>query len=372
MKLLPFEEVIQDASGGNAKVQKGDYLAAGVYPIVDQGQDFIGGFSNDQNDLVKGGGPWIVFGDHTRALKFIETPFCMGADGVKVLRLKQEGAADLKYIFRFLQHSNIPSAGYSRHYKFLKRLEIPLPPLDEQKRIAAILDKADALRAKRRQAIALLDSLTQSIFLEMFGDPVSNPKGWEVSPLSENADFISGGTPSKSSPSYWTGLIPWVSPKDMKSVVIADAIDHISESAVQQSAVKLVPEDTILIVVRGMILAHSVPIAILSRPAAFNQDIKGVRFHSHVEPHYGLWNLLSLRSHILKEVASAAHGTKRIDMDIISKLPVLRAPVSMQKAFKERCEHIIRNIGLMREAETKTAENFENLQSALFSSGAIE
>lgn len=371
MRVLPFEEVIQDASGGNAKVQRGDYLTAGAYPIVDQGQEFIGGFSNDQGDLVKGEGPWIVFGDHTRALKFIETPFCIGADGVKVLRLKQEGAADLKYIFHFLQHSNIPSAGYSRHYKFLKRLEIPLPPLDEQKRIAAILDKAVALRAKRRQAIALLDSLTQSIFLEMFGDPVKNPKGWDVLPLSEIAEFISGGTPSKSSPSYWTGLIPWVSPKDMKSVVIADAIDHISESAVRQSAVKLVPEDTILIVVRGMILAHSLPIAVLSRPAAFNQDIKGIRFHSHVEPYYGLWNLLSLRSHILREVASAAHGTKRIDMGVISKIPVLLAPIPMQKAFKERCECVMRNKWLLQEAKQKTDENFEVLQSALFSSGAI-
>jgi type I restriction enzyme S subunit len=201
VKVLPFEEVIQDASGGNAKVQKSDYLTAGVYPIVDQGQEFIGGFSNEQNDLVKGEGPWIVFGDHTRALKFIETPFCMGADGVKVLRLKQEGAADLKYIFHFLQHVNIPSAGYSRHYKFLKRLEIPLPPLDEQKRIAAILDKADALRAKRRQAISLLDSLTQSIFLEMFGDPVSNPKGWPMAalgPLQEvGPNFGSMQPPSK-------------------------------------------------------------------------------------------------------------------------------------------------------------------------------
>ncbi len=192
MNVLPFEEVIQDASGGNIKVQKGDYLTSGKYPIVDQGQQFIGGFSNDRSDLVKGEGPWIVFGDHTRALKFIETPFCMGADGVKVLRLKREGSADLKYIFHFLQHSNIPSAGYSRHYKFLKRLEIPLPPLDKQKRIATILDKADQLRQKRRQAIALLDSLTRSIFLEMFGDPVSNPKGLQMKSLGELIKVSSG------------------------------------------------------------------------------------------------------------------------------------------------------------------------------------
>jgi type I restriction enzyme, S subunit len=76
----------------------------------------------------------------------------------------------------------------------LATLEIPLPPLDEQKRIAAILDKADQLRQKRRQAIALLDSLTQSIFLEMFGDPVTNPKGWHVLPLAEFESFLTSGS----------------------------------------------------------------------------------------------------------------------------------------------------------------------------------
>ena len=169
MSLRNFEEVIRDASGGNSKVQKGEYLSSGLYPIIDQGQEFIGGFTNDPSNLVKGEGPWIVFGDHTRALKFVDFPFCLGADGVKVLQLLRPLEADLKYVCHFLQFANIPSAGYSRHYKFLKRLQILLPPLDEQKRIAAILDKADQLRQKRRQAIALLDSLTQSIFLEMFG-----------------------------------------------------------------------------------------------------------------------------------------------------------------------------------------------------------
>ena len=76
----------------------------------------------------------------------------------------------------------------------LKSLEIPLPPLDEQKRIAAILDKADQLRQKRRQAIAFLDNLTQSIFLEMFGDPVSNPKGWPVKELTDFEQFLTSGS----------------------------------------------------------------------------------------------------------------------------------------------------------------------------------
>ncbi len=203
MNLSEFEEVVRDASGGNAKIQKGDYLPFGHYPIIDQGQGFIGGYSNEASNLVNGQGPWIVFGDHTRALKFVDFPFCMGADGVKVLQLRHPTKADLKYVCHFLQFANIPSAGYSRHYKFLKRLEIPLPPLHEQKRIAAILDKVHQLRQKRHQAIAQLDSLTQSIFVEMFGDLRKNDMNWPTQSLDDLSKRITVGIVVKPA-SYYT------------------------------------------------------------------------------------------------------------------------------------------------------------------------
>ena len=107
----------------------------------------------------------------------------MGADGVKVLRPKLE--ADLKYLYHYLRQVHLPDGGYDRHFKYLKRCEILIPPLPEQRRIAAILDQADALRAKRREALAQLDRLAQSVFVEMFGDPVSNPQAWPRKPLVE-------------------------------------------------------------------------------------------------------------------------------------------------------------------------------------------
>ncbi|WP_162150334.1 restriction endonuclease subunit S [Asticcacaulis sp. AC460] len=100
--------------------------------------------------------------------------------------------ADTAYVYRALE-AKVPEliamatggAQPNISQDKIRKLKIPLPPLDEQKRIAAILDKADQLRQKRRQAIALLDSLTQSIFLEMFGDPIANPYGWPAKPLDE-------------------------------------------------------------------------------------------------------------------------------------------------------------------------------------------
>ena len=105
----------------------------------------------------------------------------MGADGTNFVGAAQGRRAFFHEIrlYYALTGREIPAAGYSQDTtKFLKETQIPLPPLPEQRRIAEILDKADALRAKRRAALAQLDTLTQSIFLDMFGDPATNPKGW--------------------------------------------------------------------------------------------------------------------------------------------------------------------------------------------------
>ena len=183
-EILPFDHVISDATAGNNKVQKANYSDNGKFPIVDQGQNLFGGFTDDEQLTVKNPLPSIIFGDHTRIFKFIETKFCLGADGVKILEPKL--AINKKFLFYYLSSLPIPSLGYSRHYKVLKEFNILLPPLPEQTRIAAILDQADKIRQKRRRAAALADEFLRSVFLEMFGDPVSNPKGWEVEKLGKN------------------------------------------------------------------------------------------------------------------------------------------------------------------------------------------
>lgn len=185
---LPFEDVFADESGGNIKTPQSEYLQDGRFPVVDQGKALIAGYVNDPERICGGGRPAIVFGDHTRCVKFVDHPFCMGADGVKVLRPKVD--ADLKYLYYYLKQVRLPDAGYDRHFKYLKRTEVVLLPLSEQRRIVAILDKADVLRTKRREALAYLDRLAQSVFLEMFGDPIENPKGFPVKKLIELVDPV--------------------------------------------------------------------------------------------------------------------------------------------------------------------------------------
>ena len=189
-KIVPFNEAFQDKTGGQTKIQRKDYLENGEIPIIDQGQDLIGGYTNENHSICKINLPCIIFGDHTKIFKFITQPFALGADGVKVLYHADN--INSKFAYYFLKTLDLPDVGYSRHFRFLKRTFFPIPPIAEQKRIAAILDKADRVRRKRKEAIRLTEELLRSVFLEMFGDPVTNPKGWEIKPLEEIADLLTG------------------------------------------------------------------------------------------------------------------------------------------------------------------------------------
>jgi type I restriction enzyme S subunit len=202
-KVLDFTDVISDISGGNKKFLKSDFLEEGKIPVVDQGKDLIAGYVNEESAIVKGMPPYIVFGDHTRILKFIDFPFVMGADGTKVLKVKKLDLNSERYLFHYLKSLSIPETGYNRHYKYLKAIKIPLPTLPQQQKIANILDASDDLRQKDKAILAKYDELTQALFLDMFGDPVSNPKGWKVKKGKEYCIKISVGVVIKPA-SYYT------------------------------------------------------------------------------------------------------------------------------------------------------------------------
>jgi type I restriction enzyme, S subunit len=201
---VSFVDAVKDDTGGNSKIKSSDYLRSGELPVIDQGQSHIGGFVNDIRLKCTADLPVVIFGDHTKALKFVTEPFALGADGVKVLSAKE--GWDPKFLYHYLKAARLPdSAGYSRHFKFLKEVKIPVLPLEEQRRIAAILDKADAIRRKREEALRLADEFLRSTFLEMFGDPVVNPKGFPECPLEEIAE-IQVGYPFASSQYTSTGI----------------------------------------------------------------------------------------------------------------------------------------------------------------------
>ena len=287
-----------------------------------------------------------------------------------ILARPKNNVLDSRYLMHYLRSEyaqkellkrQVGSAQSVVNTSVLKSWKIPLPPLTEQKRIAAILDKADTIRRKRQQAIQLADDFLRAVFLDMFGDPVTNPKGWTSMPLGEVATFTSGGTPMKKRADYWNGEFPWVSPKDMKKRIIIDAIDHISEIVFEETPLKRIARKAVLLVVRGMILAHTVPIAITGREVAINQDMKAIVPKGDLQPEFLLWALLTQHDFILSKVSNAAHGTCRLEMSDIQSLPIPMADNELRKKFVE----INNKFAQFKNTQVDTVQNADVLFNSL-------
>ena len=182
-----FTDIFEDVTKQGRKIPTSDYHEIGAHPIIDQGQNAIAGYT-DETDGLFTDVPAIIFGDHTRVLKYVDTPCFLGADGVKLLKAKIANS-NYKYLYYVLSNANIPNTGYNRHFKWLKEVDIPLPNADEQQKIVDTLDKVSELIALRKEQLAKLDRLVKSRFIELFGDLKSNPHNWQYKNLLDVADI---------------------------------------------------------------------------------------------------------------------------------------------------------------------------------------
>ena len=158
------------------------------------------------------------------------------------------------------------------------------------------------------------------------------PDGWSSCPLGQAGQWVSGGTPSLKNPTYWSGDIPWVSPKDMKAVRLWDAIDHISYEAVSNGA-KVLPAGTILLVVRGMILAHSFPVARAERPLSTNQDVKALSTREDLDSNFVLYWLIANGQRLRGLTTESSHGTKRLPTEALFEEEIAYPPLPEQRAI---------------------------------------
>ena len=136
-----FTDVIEDCSRYGTKIPTDDYLPTGRFPIVDQGQEYICGYRNEETGLYENI-PVIIFGDHTRCFKYVDFPFFMGADGVKVLKVKRSDV-NYRFLIEELRIAPIPNMGYNRHFRWLKEFNIYLPPLTMQNHFSDIVEQSD-------------------------------------------------------------------------------------------------------------------------------------------------------------------------------------------------------------------------------------
>lgn len=186
-----FEEIFEDKTKCGTKIKTERYKKCGVHPIIDQGQELVAGYTDCEEGLFEDV-PVIIFGDHTRIIKYVDKPFFLGADGVKVLRSKYKDA-NYRYLYYALKNAKIPDTGYNRHFKWLKNVEIKYLDAEKQSEIVEILDKVSSIINRKRQEVNLLDNLIKSRFVELFGDPKSNPMKWRRMTLKQAGIRLSDG-----------------------------------------------------------------------------------------------------------------------------------------------------------------------------------
>lgn len=216
-------------------------------------------------------------------------------------------------------------------------LPVPLPPLSEQRRIVEILDRADALRAKRRAALALLDTLTQSIFLDMFGDPVNNPRGWPTRPVEEVADVVTGNTPSRARPEYYGDELDWIKSDNIlfEDYYVTAASERLSAAGVAVG--RTAPAGSILVVCIAGSPASIGRSAMTNKTVAFNQQINALIPRTG-NPHFLLGQLRANQR--LVQSASTASMKGMVSKSKLEALRVIWPPVSEQDRFAKAIDTV--------------------------------
>ena len=251
------------------------------------------------------------------------------------------------------------------YFKNYENIEIPLPPLEEQKRIADILDKASNLIDLRKQQLEKMNLLIKSKFIDMFGDPVTNPKGWQVQRIEELCEAIfGGGTPSKSHAEYYDGDIPWVTSKDMKSILISDSIDHINDKAVLNSSAKYIPKQSLLMVIRSGILKHTLPLGINTRVVTINQDMKAFIPNANINVWFMFYTFKMHEKSLLNNVRAVT--ADNIEFSIIRNLMVPVPSLELQNQFAEFVEQVEKQKVVMQQSLEKMEMNYKALMQEYF------
>jgi type I restriction enzyme S subunit len=287
-------------------------------------------------------------------------------------------------LFRKFGESEMYGAGGQKRVPedFFKDFRAALPSIGEQEAIARFLDfktaQIDALIAKKQ---ALLDKLAEkrtaliSHAVTKGLDPSvpmkdsgvewlgKIPANWETKRLRFLTTMAGGMTPSTGAPEYWNGDIPWITPKDMKRDALDASIDMLTDKAVAETGIRLHESGRVLIVVRGMILAHTFPVAINTVPATMNQDMKALS--SSLNHQYLAFLLKGIQGLILSLMEESAHGTKVLRTDVFKNTFLPVPPSDEQEEIVREIQESTTRLDVQRKAVESVIDRLREYRSAL-------
>lgn len=288
--------------------------------------------------------------------------------------------------FRKIGGSEMLGAGGQKRVQedFIKDFRTGIPSLVEQQKIAAFLDwktgQIDALISKKKELMGKfkeqrLAVITQAVTKGLNpAAPLRDsrvpwlgtvPEHWNVIPLGFLMTMSGGMTPSMANSEYWKGEIPWVTPKDMKQPRIADSIDHITEKALVETSISLIPVNAVLVVVRGMILAHSFPTAVTERPVTINQDMKALRCGDRLEVEFLFWCLTGFAKVLSNLAQESAHGTRKVETETLKKFLFPVPPLAEQIAITHDLERRLNQLDQLAGSTEKTIARLTEYRTAL-------
>jgi len=222
----------------------------------------------------------------------------------------------------------------------LKAFEVDCPELSVQNQITSQFDKLLLIIDARHAELQLLDDLIKARFVEMFGDAVHNDRKWKTDSV-ENLckEIYGGGTPSKSHDEYYeNGTIPWVSSKDMKTDVIMDSQIHITQLGLDNSTARMVPANSVIMVIRSGILKHTLPVAINAVPITVNQDLKVLIPGDKILTRFFAIQLKMHERDILSGVRAVT--ADNIEFNALKQRQMIVPPLDMQYKYVDFIEQV--------------------------------
>ena len=339
--IAKFGDIVTNEDGQRVPLKKSDRDAmTGMFPyygasgVIDYVDDFL--FEGER----------LLIGEDGANLIARSTPIAFRAHGKYWVNnhahvLNSNGRADLSFLERYINSISLEpylsgTAQPKLNQKNLNRIEIPLPPLAEQKKIAAILDAADQLRQKDQQLIDHYTNLSQSLFLEMFGDPVTNPMGWEKMMLSELGLWKSGGTPSRNEGANFSGSIPWVTSGELNDMYIKETSEHITKAALHASSAREIEKGAILL---GMYDTAALKSSITTRVMSCNQAIAFATLDSAKANTVFVYFLIQLGKEHFRRLQRGVRQ-KNMNLGMIKGTSIILPPVELQNQFEEYVKRI--------------------------------
>lgn len=358
-KEVPFNSIFDVCNSGKEKIKQSEYLpkADGLLPVVDQGQNLVSGYSNQfQKVILAKDNPLIVFGDHTRCVKYIDFDFVVGADGTQLIRTKENTLVKLGYYQ--LMSANIPNNGYSRHFKYVKEQAYKLIiDKDEQKYIVDTLDAVAEIIRLRKENIQLTKDLIPTIFHEMFGDPERKICLADVATIKGGKRLPYGGQLQDE-----TTVRPYIRVADMvNNTIKKDELKYISDVIYNKIQNYTISSRDVYISIAGTIGRVGLVPDNLEGANLTENAAKIVLNENKINKVFLVYELLTdvLQSQIKSLTVQA--GVPKLAISRIESLKIYCPPLSEQEKFADKVEQINKYIA----AQQEELEQFETLFQSL-------